>query len=231
MITNKTPSKEYSHRLVLIASLFTTVLITSNLIAVKIITIGTFILPAAILLFPISYIIGDVLTEVYGYAKARQVIWIGFSCNIFAILAIWIAGALPAADFWINQDSWNNILGLVPRILFASLIAYLIGEFANAYILAKVKVITKGKFLWLRTISSTIVGQALDSTVFIFIAFVGNIPTSTLIIMIFTQWIVKTIYEIAMTPITYIVVNYLKRVDSSDVYDNEIDFNPISIKN
>lgn len=230
MNTNKTPSKEYSHRLVLIASLFTTVLITSNLIAVKIITIGTFILPAAILLFPISYIIGDVLTEVYGYAKARQVIWIGFACNIFAILAIWIAGVLPAADFWINQDSWNNILGLVPRILFASLIAYLIGEFANAYILAKVKVITKGKFLWLRTISSTIVGQALDSTVFIFIAFVGNIPTSTLIVMIFTQWIVKTLYEIAMTPITYVSVNYLKRVDSSDVYDDEIDFNPISIK-
>ena len=178
----------HSFRFVAIAALFTTALITSNLIAVKLFALGPLVLPAAVILFPVTYILGDVLTEVYGYGRARQVIWLGFLCNLVAVAAIWAAGALPPAGFWGGQPAWDEIFGFAPRILFASFAAYLVGEFANAYVLARMKIATGGRHLWARTIGSTIVGQGLDSTVFITVAFFGVLPTGALASTIVLQW-------------------------------------------
>lgn len=219
----------YSRWFVLVSAIFVTCLITANIIAVKLVDIAGFILPAAIIIFPISYIVGDVLTEVYGYQRARQVIWLGFLCNLIAVVAIWIGGLLPAAAFWNGQDAYENILGYTPRILVASFIAYLIGEFANAFVLAKMKIATEGRWLWTRTISSTLVGQGLDSLVFISLAFVGTIPLGGLVSAIITQWLAKSLYEAAVTPLTYSVVNFLKRQEGLDIYDSETRFNPLLI--
>jgi hypothetical protein len=219
----------YSKWFVLITAIFITSLITANIIAVKLISLAGLILPAAIIIFPISYIVGDVLTEVYGYQRARQVIWLGFLCNLVAVVAIWIGGLLPAAAFWNGQDAYESILGYAPRILVASFIAYLIGEFANAFVLAKMKIATQGRWLWTRTISSTLVGQGLDSLVFITLAFVGTIPLGGLVSAIITQWLAKSLYEAAVTPLTYSVVNFLKRQEGLDIYDYETRFNPLLI--
>ena len=218
----------YSHRFVFVAALFVTILVTSNILAVKLIEVAGLVLPAAIILFPISYILGDVLTEVYGYRQTRRVIWMGFSMNLVAVAAIWAAGMLPAAGFWQGQDAWNAILGQAPRILAASFIAYLIGEFANAYVLAKIKIATGGKMLWLRTIGSTIIGQGLDSAVFITLAFAGVIPPSAIVAAILGQWFVKSAYEALATPVTYAVVGYLKKSEGIDVYDTDTRFNPLA---
>ena len=231
MTGNKNLNESYTIRFVLIAAVFSTTLITSNIIAVKIFEFGPFPLDAAVLLFPITYIIGDILTEVYGYSRARQIIWIGFFCNLIAVIAISIAGAIPAAeDVWLNQESWNNILGLTPRIVAASLIAYLAGEFVNSYVLAKMKIITEGRMLWARTITSTIFGQGLDTCIFIPLAFWGIFPTKVLALMILGQWLVKTAIEITATPITYIVVGWLKHSEGVDVYDYETNFSPIRFR-
>ena len=179
------------------------------------------------IIFPISYIFGDVLTEVYGYSHARQVIWIGFMCNLIAVIAIWIGGLLPPASFWNGQTAYNQILGYTPRLLMASFIAYLIGEFSNSFVLAKMKIATNGRWLWTRTIGSTIVGEGFDSLAFITIAFFGTIPNSGLIIMIITQWLFKSIYEVIATPLTYSVVAFLKRQEGIDTFDNDTNFNPI----
>ena len=219
----------YSHRFVFVAALFVTILVTSNILAVKLIEVAGLVLPAAIILFPVGYILGDVLTEVYGYRQTRRVIWLGFSMNLVAVAAIWAAGLLPAAEHWERQEAWNGILGQAPRILAASFIAYLIGEFANAYVLAKIKIATAGKILWLRTIGSTIVGQGLDSAVFITLAFAGVIPASAIIAAILGQWLVKSAYEAAATPLTYAVVGYLKKAESIDVYDTDTRFNPLAV--
>ncbi len=143
----------------------------ANIIAVKLISIFGFIVPAAIIIFPVSYICGDVLTEVYGYQRARQVIWIAFGCNVLAVAAIWIGQVLPGAAVWDAQPAYERILGFTPRLLMASFCAYLIGEFSNAFVLAKMKILTGGRMLWARTIGSTVVGQGLDSLIFISIAF------------------------------------------------------------
>jgi uncharacterized integral membrane protein (TIGR00697 family) len=219
----------YSKWFVIVTAIFITCLITANIIAVKLVSIAGFILPAAIIIFPISYIVGDVLTEVYGYRQARQVIWLGFLCNLIAVIAIWIGGLLPPAPFWSNQAAYDAILGYVPRILIASFIAYLIGEFSNAYVLARLKIATQGQWLWVRTIGSTLVGQGLDSLVFITIAFVGTIPAAGLASAIGTQWLAKSVYEAAATPLTYWVVNFLKRQEGVDVYDYETRFNPLLV--
>src|SRR5688572_30383139 len=193
----------YSAAFTTIAALFVTALITANIVAVKLIEVGGFVLSAAIIIFPISYIVGDVLTEVYGYARARRVIWLGFACNLFAGLAIVVAGTLPPAPFWAeNQKAYDAILGVAPRVLIASLIAYLVGEFANAVVLARMKVATEGRFLWARTIGSTVIGQGLDSFVFVSIAFTGLIPPDVLQTTIVNQWLVKTAYETLATPLT-----------------------------
>ncbi len=212
-----------------IVALFITALITANIIAVKLIDIGGYVLPAAIIVFPISYIVGDVLTEVYGYRRARRVIWLGFACNLFAVAAIWAAGLLPAAGFWDGGEAYERILGAAPRILAASFAAYLVGEFANAYVLAKMKIATAGRWLWLRTIGSTVVGQGLDSAVFMTIAFAGILPPGALLGAVVTQWIAKTAYEAAATPLTYAVVGFLKRREGLDVSDTDTRFNPLGL--
>ena len=214
---------------VALAALFVACLIASNIIAVKLVVILGFVLPAAIVIFPLSYILGDVLTEVYGYAQARRVIWLGFLCNLVAVAAIWGAGALPAADFWNDQEAYAVILGQTPRILLASFLAYLVGEFANAFVLAKMKIATRGRWLWARTIGSTLVGQALDSAIFMTVAFAGVIPGEALAAAILTQWLAKSAYEAAATPLTYAVVGFLKRRDAADFYDTETRFNPLAL--
>jgi len=217
-----------SQRFIVIAAVFITCLITANIIAVKLISIGGLILPAAIIIFPLSYIFGDILTEVYGFRAARKVIWLGFLCNLIVVLAIWIGGLLPAAPFWEGkQAAYDTILGYVPRVLLASFVAYLIGEFANSFVLAKMKIKTKGRWLWTRTIGSTIVGQGLDSAIFITIAFAGT--PEFVAISIVHLWLVKTGYETVATPFTYAVVNYLKKKEGIDTYDYDTRFNPFRI--
>lgn len=210
----------------LVSALFVTCLVVSNIIAVKLISVFGYVLPAAVIIFPISYICGDVLTEVYGFGRARQVIWLGFFCNAFAVVAIWLGGLLPAVPFWEGQEAYQQILGFAPRLLGASFAAYLVGEFANSYVLAKMKLATNGRFLWARTIGSTLVGQGLDSSVFILLAFVGVVPMPTLGSMILVQWLFKSGYEAIATPATYVVVRFLKRKEDLDVYDRETSFNP-----
>jgi len=215
--------------LTVITAIFITCLITANIIAVKLVDIFGFIMPAAVIIFPISYIFGDVLTEVYGYKQARRVIWLGFFCNLLAVVAIWIAQILPGASFWDAQSSYERILGFTPRLLIASFIAYLIGEFSNSFVLAKLKIATHGRWLWLRTISSTLIGEGLDSAVFITIAFAGTIPPNILVSTIITQWLFKSAYEILATPLTYIVVNFLKKKERIDTYDRDTNFNPLAL--
>jgi len=222
-----------------ITAFFVTSLIVSNFIAVKLISLGPFYLPAGILIFPVSYIFGDVLTEVYGYARARRVIWIGFFCNLLAVLITWLSIQLPPAPFWsagsmgssqASQEAYRAILGFSPRLLAASFVAYLFGEFLNSFVLAKMKIATRGRHLWLRTNTSTLVGQLADSGIFILLAFYGTIPPATLAPMIITQWLMKSAYEAAITPLTYLVVNYLKRVEREDYYDRKTNFNPLKWK-
>ncbi|MFX0198991.1 MAG: queuosine precursor transporter [Candidatus Hodarchaeota archaeon] len=226
----KPTGKEISYLFVFVVGIFITCLITANIIAVKLISVYGMLLPAAIIIFPISYIVGDVLTEVYGYRQARRVIWLGFFCNLILVVAIWIGGMLPAASFWDGQSAYERILGYTPRLLVASFLAYLVGEFSNSFVLAKMKIATDGRWLWTRTIGSTLVGQGLDSLVFITLAFVGTIPLGALGIAIVTQWLVKSAYEAVATPLTYLVVNFLKRREVLDVYDYDTRFNPLSFQ-
>jgi uncharacterized integral membrane protein (TIGR00697 family) len=219
-----------SHRFVVVTALFVTCLITANIIIAKQISIGGIILPAAIIIFPLSYIIGDVLTEVYGYQQARRVIWLGFLCNLITVVAIWIAQKLPPAPVFEAQAAYERILGSTPRFLLASFMAYLAGEFTNSFVMAKMKIITKGRWLWTRTIGSTLVGQGVDTVVVLAIAFGGVLPLSVLGIMILSHWLAKSVYEIIATPLTYVVVGYLKRKEGVDVYDYGVDFNPLSVR-
>ncbi len=219
----------YSGWFVVVVAIFITCLITSNIIAVKLIAVFGLILPAAVLIFPISYITGDILTEVYGYALARRVIWLGFFCNLIVVVAIWLGMVIPPASFWDAQPAYERILGYTPRILAASFLAYLVGEFFNAFVMAKMKIATKGRWLWMRTIGSTLVGQGLDSLVFITLAFLGTLPAGALASAIITQWLVKSAYEAAATPFTYKAVAFLKRREGLDVYDHDTRFNPLLI--
>jgi uncharacterized integral membrane protein (TIGR00697 family) len=221
----------------LVTAVFVTTLIISNIIAVKLVSIAGLILPAAVVLFPVAYIFGDILTEVYGYARARQVIWTGFFCNLIAVIAIWVAGILPAAPFWTGnvyqtpaqaQQAYQVILGFTPRLLLASFIAYLVGEFLNSIVLAKLKVKTEGRFLWLRTISSTLIGEGADSAIFITVAFLGILPGGDLLRTILSQWLFKVVYEALATPLTYWIVNSLKRAENENYFDRDTNFNPVS---
>jgi uncharacterized integral membrane protein (TIGR00697 family) len=215
---------------------FAATLITSNIIAVKIFDFFGLALPAAVILFPIAYILGDVLTEVYGYAQARRAIWIGFACNLVAVAAIWIGGLLPAAAFWDAgiypgpQDAgraYQAILGFSPRLLAASFAAYLVGEFLNSFVLARLKVRTRGRYLWARTIASTLIGQAADSAIFLTLAFYGILSPPVLLTSILAQWLVKSAFEAVATPLTYAAVNALKRAEGLDVFDRETSFSPL----
>ena len=217
----------YSVWFVFVVAIFITCLITANIAAVKLIEVFRFVLPAGTIIFPISYIFGDVLTEVYGYRQARRVIWLGFFCNFIVVVAIWIGQVLPPASFWDGQKAYERILGYTPRLLVASFLAYLVGEFANSFVLAKMKIATKGRWLWTRTIGSTLVGEGLDSLVFMTLAFAGTMPAGALLSAILTQWLVKSAYEAVVTPLTYIVVNFLKRKEGLDVFDYDTRFNPL----
>lgn len=230
--------KEMSERrwLPAVAAIFVTSLVISNITAAKLIVLGPFYLPAAILIFPVSYIFGDILTEVYGYAQARRVIWIGFACNLLAVLVLTLSAALPAAPFWTigamespeaSQRAFQSVFYATPRILLASFLAYLAGELLNSFVLAKMKIATGGRHLWMRTIGSTVVGQFADSGIFILLAFYGTVPFSALLTIAASQWLVKSAYEALMTPFTYAAVGFLKRAERKDYYDRLTDFNPL----
>jgi queuosine precursor transporter len=214
----------------IVVGLYVTSLITANTVAVKVLEIGPWVTDAGLITFPIAYIVGDILTEVYGYAAARRVIWLGFICNLIAVGTFQLAGALPAESSWDNQAAYDTVFGSTPRILFASFCAYLVGEFANSYVLARMKVITEGRWLWTRTIGSTIVGQGLDSVIFVLIAFGGVFPTGVVQDMIVTNWVLKTAYETIMTPVTYFVVSKLKAAEGIDVFDRDTDFSPVALR-
>jgi uncharacterized integral membrane protein (TIGR00697 family) len=221
--------QRYSAWFVGLVALFVTCLLVANIIAVKLVTVFGLTVPAGIVVFPISYILGDVLTEVYGYSQARRVIWLGFACNLLAVVAIWAGQILPAAGFWNGEGAYEQILGFTPRLLGASFCAYLVGEFANSFVLAKMKLLTEGRMLWTRTIGSTIVGQGLDSLIFVTLAFVGVIPGDALLAVILTQWLFKSAYEILATPLTYAVVGFLKREEALDTFDRNTSFNPLAL--
>jgi queuosine precursor transporter len=206
-----------SWRFVILAAFFVTALVVSNIIAVKLVQVSGRVFPAGLVIFPLSYLLGDVLTEVYGFRAARAVIWLGFACNLLALGAIQIAIALPAAPFYERDQAYEDVLGTTWRIFVASLTAYVIGELANAYVLARMKSATRGRFLWTRTIGSTIVGEGLDSAIFVSIAFAGT--GAGLANPILTTWAIKVGYETIATPLTYAIVNYLKRAEGMDVYD------------
>ncbi len=216
---------------VIIASVFVTCLITANIIAVKFILLLGFLVPAGIIVFPLSYLFGDIITEVYGYGAMRRVIWLGFGCNLLAVIAMYLGGIAPAAPFWHDQAAYNTILGFAPRLLLASFIAYLVGEFTNSFILAKLKIVTRGRWLWTRTIGSTLIGEGLDTLIFISIAFWGIIPTQSMLTAILTQWIFKVLYEVVATPLTYTVVGFLKRHEKLDTFDYRTNFSPVLLSN
>jgi len=213
-----------SHRLVIITALFVTCLITANIIAVKVVSLGPVILPAAIFIFPLSYIFGDVLTEVYGYRLARRVIWLGFLCNLIFVFFAWVGQILPPAPFWEAQAAYQRILGYTWRLLAASFLGYLVGEFANSYIMARMKVMTRGRWLWSRTIGSTVVGQGLDTVIFVTVAYIGT--ASFMPIIILYHWLAKTAIEALATPFTYAIVNSIKKREAIDTFDYETNFNP-----
>lgn len=214
----------------IIMVLFVVVFLISNVASSKIAKVGMFTLDGGTLLFPLAYIFGDILTEVYGYGQSRKVIWLGFVSAILMSLVFGIVGALPSADGWGNQNAYQLILGQTPRIVAASLVAYFSGEFLNSFIMAKMKIITEGRWLWIRTIGSTLVGELVDSAVFILFAFAGVLPKELIISLIIFNYIFKTSIEILFTPITYWVVNFLKRGEGEDFYDRATNFNPFLTK-
>ncbi len=209
---------------VVICAMFITCLLLSNLVAGKIIRIINISLPAAVILFPITYIFGDIFTEVYGFQKSKMIIWLGFACNVFAVFIYIVTIALPYPEFWTGQEAFRIVLGTTPRILVASLVGYLFGEFTNSIILSKLKVKMAGRKLWMRTISSTIVGEAFDTIIFIFISFWGNVNGGILLQMMIFQYIWKVCYEIVLTPVTYVVVKWLKNKEGIDIFDYKIKY-------
>ena len=217
---------------------FVTVLICSNLIGpakisqVDLPLVGTLVFGAGVLFFPISYVFGDILTEVYGYARARRVIWAGFGGLAFASFMAYVVVALPPAPFWKNQEAYEIAFGQAWRVAGASMIAYFCGEFVNSYVLAKMKIATAGKWLWTRTIGSTIAGEAVDSALFYPLAFYGTgiIPNEQLPRVMAFQFVAKVLVEVVFTPVTYKVVAALKRAEHEDYYDRRTNFTPFSLK-
>lgn len=222
-----------------ITAIFVTALVVSNIVVVKLVRVGPFTLTAALLIFSVSYIFGDVLTEVYGYARARQVIWIGFACNLLAVAAFYTAGRLTPSPDWTlpgfdtpaaAQGAYDAVLGYTPLILFASLVAYLVGEFLNSFVLAKLKLATQGRWLWVRTIGSTLVAQVADTGIFVTLLVIGGLfPREAALAIITGEWLAKVIYEIIATPITYQIVNFLKKAEQEDHYDYDTNFNPLTL--
>lgn len=213
---------------------FVAVLLISNVAsAAKIITFGLPFLTfdGGTLLFPLSYIFGDILTEVYGYRRSRRVIWAGFFFAASMSLTLWVVGRIPGEAEWsarVGQQAYDAVLGAAPRIVVASLVAYFAGEFSNSYVLAKMKLLTRGRWLWTRTIGSTVVGQGVDTLLFVGIAFAGTMSSGVLLSIVVSNYLFKTGLEALMTPVTYRVVGFLKRAENEDYYDYGTDFNPFS---
>lgn len=212
-------------------ALFTAVLLISNIASSKILNLWMFTFDGGTILFPLGYIFGDVLTEVYGYTRSRKVIWVGFFCAALMTAVFMIVRYLPPAAGWENQAAFEAILGTTPRIVLASLTAYLIGSFTNSFILAKLKIITKGRLLWVRTISSTMIAEGVDTAVFMAVAFIGVLPFDLIITVFISNYIFKCGVEITATPVTYKVVKFLKRTEGEDYYDYGTNFNPLKMKN
>ena len=220
----QTPKKNF---LPIITGLFVGVLILSNILASKMVRIGPFVFDGGTLLFPFSYIFGDILTEVYGYRESRKVIWTGLAMLVFMTVNIWLIGLLPAEASWTFQTDFDNILLQMPRIVLASVIAYFAGEYSNSVILSKMKVALDGKHLWARTIGSTVVGQFLDSMLFVAIAFLGLYPFGILAAMAFSNYLFKTVIEVVFTPLTYLVIGYVKKEEQTDTFDHGERYNPL----
>ena len=217
----------------LVMAAFVTVLLTANVIGPgKVAQFGGFTFGAGVLFFPVSYIFGDILTEVYGYARARKVIWTGFAALAFASFMSFVIVALPPAAGWENQAAYESVFGQTPRIVFASLIAFSCGEFVNSFVLAKMKILTEGKWLWTRTIGSTIFGEAVDSALFYPLAFYGTgiIPDDKLPLVMLAQFVTKVGVEVLFTPFTYALVGWLKKKEHEDFYDRDTDFTPFSLR-
>jgi uncharacterized integral membrane protein (TIGR00697 family) len=217
----------------LVMAAFVTVLICANVIgAAKRCQIGGFTFSAGVLFFPISYIFGDVLTEVYGYSRARKVVWAGFGALAFASFMSWAILQFPPAPDWPHQAAYETVFGGTPRIVLASLIAYFSGEFCNSYVLAKMKLVTGGRLLWTRTIGSTIVGEAVDSLIFYPLAFLGapGWTTGQMLAVLMGNYLLKVGWEVVMTPFTYRMVNFLKRAEGEDYFDRDTDFTPFSLE-
>ena len=215
---------------------FAVILICSNLIGagkpaqIAVPVFGTVTFGAGILFFPLGYVLGDVLTEVYGYARARRVVWVGFAASIFAAGMAWVVVAMPPAPGWPDQAVYEKAFGNTPRIFLASIAAFWAGEFANSFVLAKLKVLTEGRMLWTRTIGSTVVGQGVDSLIFYPLAFLGVWETSLVVQVMLTNYLLKVLWEVLLTPITYRVVAAFKRAEGIDVFDRVTDFTPFRAK-
>ncbi len=207
---------------------FVVILLVSNLVAQKVCQIGPFAVSGAILLFPITYIFGDVFTEVYGFAASRRAIWLGFFGTSLLYLMGALVIALPAAPGWKNQQAFATVFGFIPRMLAASLVAFWAGEFANSYTMSRLKLLTNGRKLWTRTIGSTVVGQAVDTVLVITLTFAGIYPVHTLINIIVTGYLLKVGYEVVATPLTYLIINGLKAAEKVDTFDRQADFNPFA---
>ena len=217
--------KTVSQLFVVIAVVYVTCLLLSNLVAGKMWAVSSSItLPAAVVLFPITYIFGDIFTEVYGFKKARVIIWLGFACSFFAVAVYLITIALPHPGYWENQSAYEIVLGTTPRVAVASLAGYLFGEFSNSMLLSRLKVKMEGKKLWVRTILSTLVGEGFDSVIFIMISFWGTMDNSVVLSMIVYQYLFKVCYEIIFTPVTYAVVRWLKNREGIDTYDRDVSY-------
>ncbi len=228
-LTSESTTKKFKYYDLIMAA-FVTVLLCSNIIgAEKIVTLGGFTFGAGILFFPISYFFNDILTEVYGYAKSRKVVWAGFAGLVFSSVMTYIVIYLPPAAGWEHQKAYEVVFGQTPRIIIASLIAFFCGEFANSFTLAKMKIFTKGKKLWMRTIGSTAVGEAVDSIIFYPIAFYGFWPNDLLIKVLITNYALKVIWETVATPLTYKVVAHLKKAENEDYYDVKTNFTPFKV--
>jgi uncharacterized integral membrane protein (TIGR00697 family) len=226
------PARGRSYRYYdLVMAAFVTVLLCANLIgASKVARIGPLTFGAGVLFFPLSYVFGDVLTEVYGYARARKVVWAGFGAMAFASVMSWVVLAFPPDPGWPHQEAFQTVFGNTPRIVLASLVAYFCGEFANSYTLARLKVRTEGRRLWLRTIGSTIIGEGVDSLLFYPLAFLGVWAPELVATVMVTNYLVKVGWEAAITPVTYRIVGFLKRAEAEDYYDRDTDFTPFSLR-
>lgn len=219
----------------ILTGVFVAVLMISQVTAVKPVDIGLFgiVITGADLIFPLSYLMGDVLTEVFGFARARVAIWTGLGANVLLSGALWLVGSIPGEAGWVaegGQQAWDMLLGLAPRIALASLTAYVVGEFVNSYVLARMKVAMRGRHLWLRTISSSLVGQGVDTLIFFPIAYGGEWPWPLVFQIMAAAYVIKVGVEVLLTPVTYAVVTFLKRRTGVDVYDYETDFNPFRIQ-